>query len=327
MRLFDGSILLISISILVALSPCECFLVARKSKGNVNVDNIPRRQPYSSTFQGLARNPPLDDGGPIYASSSDIPLSQKPQIPPPVYLQIHHTALKTRNITNAIEFYSLLGYQVASKFRAGPARAAWLELPQGSTAAVSAVSRLELLEVPAYMLLQLSLSPTAGSGPNPRVRAPNLMDQPAVLGYNHVALDVTYQIQQMQIMQEQHDHEELDSATSRNTMASTSTSSASTTSTSTSTSNSAISTTVNVSLADWMSRLNATSVELFAKTLRVALEPQQQIIGRNVYELAFLFDADGCLVELLNLKRVLPLTVNVQSGWEPWDGVGFVGSQ
>jgi catechol 2,3-dioxygenase-like lactoylglutathione lyase family enzyme len=305
MRPFDATKVLFSILILAASPPCECFLVARKSKGNVNVDTRPIRR-----FQGRIETP-LNDGVPIYASSSDIPWSQQSQqSQPPVYLQIHHTALKTRNITNAIEFYSLLGYQVASKFRAGPARAAWLELPQGNTASVSAasVSRLELLEVPAYML------------PSPRERAPNLMDQQAVLGYNHVALDVTYQIQQMQILLQEHDQKDDDSMT-RNTTASTSSTSTSTTSTTSTTT--IIST---VSLADWMSRLNATSVELFGKTLRVALEPQQQIIGRNVYELAFLFDADGCLVELLNLKSVLPLTVNVQSGWEPWDGEGFVGS-
>jgi hypothetical protein len=195
MGLFDGSVLLISISILAALSvPCECFLVARKSKGNVNVDTRSRRPRYSTTAQRRALTP-LAGGGPIFSSSSDAPLSSQESPPPAVYLQIHHTALKTRNITNAIEFYSLLGYQVASKFRAGPARAAWLELPQENTAvsAASAISRIELLEVPAYML------------PSPRVRAPNLMDLPAVLGYNHVALDVTYQIQQMHIIQQQRD--------------------------------------------------------------------------------------------------------------------------
>jgi catechol 2,3-dioxygenase-like lactoylglutathione lyase family enzyme len=303
-----GSILLIAISILAALSPCECFLVATKSRGSV--DTRPRRPRYSTTAQ---ENTPLYDGGPLYASSSNLPQ------PPPVYLQIHHTALKTSNITNAIDFYSLLGYQVASRFRAGPARAAWLEIPQGdtssSTSAASA-SRLELLEVPDYML------PSNGSGP-PRVRAPNLMDQPDVLGYNHVALDVTFQIQQMQ-MQQEHDQKELDSMT-RNTNTTDTTGSSSTSTSTAGTSTTTIST-VNVSLADWMSLLNATSVERFGKTLRVALEPQQQIIGRNVYELAFLFDADGCLVELLNLKSVLPQSVNVQSGWEPWDGQGFVGS-
>jgi catechol 2,3-dioxygenase-like lactoylglutathione lyase family enzyme len=301
MGLFDGSILLISILIIVALSPSECFfLVARTSKRNINE--------YTGT--------PLS-GGPIYASSSDLPLPKEPQpqLQPP--LQIHHTALKTSNITNAIDFYSLLGYQVASRFRAGPARAAWLEIPQGNNAvpttttttttlstSSAATSRLELLEVPAYMLTPLTTAR----------RAPNLMDRPEVLGYNHVALDVTYQIQHMQ---QQRDQKELDSMR-RNT----NTTGTAAASTSTSTTTTATSTTVSP-LADWMSLLNTMSVERFGKTLRVALEPQQQIIGRGVYELAFLFDADGCLVELLHQQSVLPQSV--QSGWEPWDGQGFVG--
>ena len=62
---------------------------------------------------------------------------------PPALL--HHTALRTRNITTAIQFYSLLGYRVEGRFRAGPARAAWLEL-DGSQ------HRLELIEVPAHIL-------------------------------------------------------------------------------------------------------------------------------------------------------------------------------
>ena len=115
---------------------------------------------------------------------------------------LHHAALKTRNITTAIQFYGLLGYRLQQKFRAGPARAAWLELPcsssdgssnststigGGSSAAAAAGGRLELLEVPGYML-----PPQNDSKPPPR--APNLMDRPALLGYNHVALDVTPQI-------------------------------------------------------------------------------------------------------------------------------------
>ena len=31
----------------------------------------------------------------------------------------HHVALKTRNITNAIQFYSMFGFEVHHKFRAG----------------------------------------------------------------------------------------------------------------------------------------------------------------------------------------------------------------
>jgi catechol 2,3-dioxygenase-like lactoylglutathione lyase family enzyme len=287
MRRCYRSILLISILILSA--PCGGFLAGRKSK-----TNVPARRPvYPAVNQGHAR---LGVVGPLYTSANDLPLA----LPP---LSIHHTALKTRNITNAIQFYSLLGYQVVSRFRAGPARAAWLEQPVGNSvvpppspatlstpdkdvvvaSTTSSSSRLELIEVPAYML------PSTG----PPRRALSLMERPAVLGYNHVALDVTFQIQQMQ----------QDSTTQNTTTTAT---------------------TANANLADWISQLNATSVERFGKTLRVALEPQQQIIGQGVYELAFLSDADGCLVELLHQQSVLPQ--NVQSGWEPWDGQGFVGS-
>eukprot|EP00956_Cyclotella_meneghiniana_P024794 scaffold50417_cov68-Cyclotella_meneghiniana.AAC.1 len=38
----------------------------------------------------------------------------------------HHIALKTRNIENAIKFYSLLGFHVETKFISGPAKCAWL---------------------------------------------------------------------------------------------------------------------------------------------------------------------------------------------------------
>jgi hypothetical protein len=113
------------------------------------------------------------------------------------------------------------------------------------------------------------------------------MQHQDVLGYNHVALDVTLQIQQLQ---QSHSQSLLGS---------------------------------NATLADWVSQLNASSVERFGKSLRVALEPRQQMIGRGVYELAFLYDADGCLVELLRCTGGLPQ--NLQSGWEPWNGEGFVG--
>ena len=73
-----------------------------------------------------------------------------------------------------------------------------------------------------------------------------------------------------------------------------------------------------------MDELNHKSVRMFGKILRVALLPRQQIIGRCVYELAFLYYADGCLVELLNQQS--ELAQNVESGWEPWSGEGFIGA-
>lgn len=175
---------------------------------------------------------------------------------PPVNL--HHAALKTRNITMAIQFYSLFGFRVDCRFRAGPARAAWL---------TSAGSRLELIEVPGYLLQE-----TEGT----LKRALDLMQYPAMLGYNHVALDVTQQVREANL----------------------------------------------TSLSEWISDLDLTSLNRFEKKLRVALPAQQQLIGKTVYELAFVYDADGALVELLHEQKVLDQ--DVESGWEPWNGTGFV---
>ncbi len=69
--------------------------------------------------------------------------------------------------------------------------------------------------------------------------------------------------------------------------------------------------------------LNSTSWDRFGKTLNIALEPQQQLIGNEVYELGFIYDADGCLVEFLHKQT--ELSQKIDSGWEPWDGTGFVG--
>jgi hypothetical protein len=183
---------------------------------------------------------------------------------PTNFLLQHHTAIKTRNITMAISFYSLFGYEVECRFRTGPARAAWMRFPVDHSA------RLELIEVPSYMLQQ-------------QPRALNLLVRPDVLGYNHLALDVSAQIQK-------------ESESNPNTNSS--------------------------SLSSWIQGLNQTSVSLFNKTLRTAVyPPQQQIIGSNVYEIAFLFDADGCLIELLHNSNSLPQPVS--SGWEPWNGTGF----
>lgn len=75
-------------------------------------------------------------------------------------------------------------------------------------------------------------------------------------------------------------------------------------------------------LKEWMDDLNALSLDKFGRTLRVALEPTKRIIGREVYEMAFLYDADGALVELLNHSGRLEQEVG--DGWAPWDGKGFV---
>lgn len=194
---------------------------------------------------------------------------------------VHHSAVRTRNITTAIQFYSLLGFEVDCRFRAGPARAAWLSLMAKNTTTTrttiasptAAAARLELIEVPPYILNE-----PAGM----RRRAPNLMENQVELGWNHMAIDVTAQIK---------------GTSSSNNMQ---------------------------DLADWMAQLNETSMQTFGKSLRVAVPPRQQMIGRNVFELAFIYDADGCLIEFLH-KQGQVQSQSMDSGWDPWDGEGFVG--
>ena len=71
-------------------------------------------------------------------------------------------------------------------------------------------------------------------------------------------------------------------------------------------------------LKEWMDDLNQESIKQFGRSLRVALQPTKRIIGREVYEMAFLYDADGALVELLNHCNTLKQEVD--DGWEPWNG-------
>lgn len=177
-------------------------------------------------------------------------------------LFLHHTAIKTRNITIAIQFYGMLGFEPSVKFRAGPARAAWLEHSSSSG------GRLELIEVPSYMLNEPE---------GMKRRAFDLVQRQELLGHNHLALDVTSSIQSLGLE----------------------------------------------SLSEWIDSLNQQSLANFGKTLRIAVEPRQQLIGREVYELAFLYDADGALVELLHKQKDQPQ--DVSSGWEPWDGQDFLG--
>ena len=192
-------------------------------------------------------------------------------------LPVHHTAIRTRNITLAIQFYGLLGFEPITKFRAGPARAAWLQ--QGTTSTTTtdddsddddvASTRLELIEVPSYLLDEPE---------GMKRRALDLLNNNHLLGLNHFCLDVSATIQQNTNL---------------------------------------------INLSDYLDFLNTKSLKEFGKTLRIALQPKQQMIGKGVYELAFLYDADGSLVELLNKQK--ELKQEIADGWEPWDGQDFAG--
>jgi len=212
------------------------------------------------------------------SSFSSTSISQKSAISSSIIT--HHVAIKTRNIERSIKFYSLIGFVVESKFVSGPARAAWLLHTNSNAPENTSSSRIELIEVPSYMLNE----------PAGKIRrAIDLTKREELLGLNHVALDVTACIPRP-------DNDKGASADGTACAV--------------------------YQLQEWMDDLNELSLKTFGKSLRVALSPTKRIIGREVYEMAFLFDADGSLVELLNHSGTLKQ--DVDSGWEPWDGKGWV---
>mmetsp|Transcript_20677 Transcript_20677/g.30432 ORF Transcript_20677/g.30432 Transcript_20677/m.30432 type:complete len:310 (+) Transcript_20677:19-948(+) len=205
----------------------------------------------------------------------------------------HHTAVKTRDIEASITFYSLLGFDVETKFRSGPARAAWLTNANPNDSDNEQQkrypsSRIELIEVPSYMLQEEK---------GTRKRALDLAKNEALLGINHLALDVTACIQQIKTAKLNANQTIVDEDCG-----------------------------CTYGLAEFMDGVNAVSLKSFGKSLRVAMPPRQQIIGKAVYEIAFLYDPDGALLELLYWTKNLDIQGEMLSGWEPWDGKGFAGA-
>ena len=232
----------------------------------------------------------------------------------------HHVAIKVCNITNAINFYSLLGFTVEVKFVTGPARAAWLiqhqqqHQQQYYTAeeeegvdnnkhhqASQVGFRIELIEVPSYMLQQQQR----------RHRAIDLMTHVTLLGLNHLALDVTYNCIQQQRQQQQQQLRDSEQQQYQ------------------------------YQLKEWIHDINTTSITTYNKTILYATPPlttsqpytyiTKRIIGNKVYEIAFIYDADGTIIELLYYcGDVTPplnsnnTTATMADGWEPWDGNGFI---
>jgi hypothetical protein len=197
----------------------------------------------------------------------------------------------------AISFYSLFGYETEYKFRAGPARAAWLTLsssPQSKDNYDTSYhnNRIELIEVPSYMLRN-------------DYRAPDLLiSRPDILGYNHIAIDVTHQIHWPSKEKNASSSSSITTSIDAPQVASTVPSSS--------------------LLTTYIQQLNDTSIQRFNKTLRMALfPPQQQMIGPHIYEIAFVYDADGSLIELLYCTPH-KLQQNISSGWEPWDSTTFL---
>jgi catechol 2,3-dioxygenase-like lactoylglutathione lyase family enzyme len=195
-------------------------------------------------------------------------------------IRLHHTAIRTRNIETAIQFYSLFGFQVEARFRSGPAKCCWLTL--STTHSDSGTAKLELIEIPPFILKE-----DVGT----RKRALDVFRNEQMLGLNHLALDVTDTIEHV-LGPVDPFHTSTDPKDPFGVRS--------------------------YGLREYLVHVNQTSVEKFGKGLRVALEPKQQIIGRLVFELAFIYDADGAVLELLNCIKVLDQEVD--SGWEPWRG-------
>ena len=194
----------------------------------------------------------------------------------------HHMAIKTSSIEMSIAFYSLLNFYPIAKFRSGPARAAWLEhMPNGedsrdnNTSETPNNARIELIEIPDKMLYE-GLDEEARKQ-MPRKRALDRMANSAVLGWDHMCLDVTESIRAMSF-----DGDEASCG----------------------------------DLQGWIDALNSKSQAKFGKDLRVALQPRVKLFGREQHELAFIYDADGALIELVNM---LGSESTTESSWDDGD--------
>uniref|UniRef100_A0A7S2NZB2 VOC domain-containing protein n=1 Tax=Leptocylindrus danicus TaxID=163516 RepID=A0A7S2NZB2_9STRA len=210
---------------------------------------------------------------------------------------VHHTAIRSKDIENAIKFYSLLSFEVEEKFLiGGTVRCAWLKN-------VHSPCRIELIEVPEDML----------GAPKELVRAADQLKKTSLLGLNHLCLDVTQSIKARQALEVSDD--DLDAEITQYFSADedgVSTSVSSTCSGDQNTYDHRRNS--EYGLGEWLTDLEGESKEMFGKTLRIAMGPTTRTIGKNVYDLAFLYDADGALVELLNHVTTRPETS--ESGWE-----------
>ena len=60
-----------------------------------------------------------------------------------------------------------------------------------------------------------------------------------------------------------------------------------------------------VGLGAFLAQLNSRSEAIFDRSVRLVIEPYQQLIGQDVFEVAFVADPDGVLLEVLALNATL----------------------
>ncbi|KAL3783709.1 hypothetical protein ACHAWO_000301 [Cyclotella atomus] len=185
----------------------------------------------------------------------------------------HHIAIKTRNIENAINFYSLLGFRLETKFLSA-SKCAWLihtSHDEDDDNLSTIVSRIELMQVPPYLLNEPE---------GMKRRGIDMTKHEELLGLNHFALDVTHNIPKTLEPSQKGTSCEM------------------------------------YQLGEWIQDLNQESIEKFGLALRIASPPFKRLIGRELYEIAFLYDADGALVELLNHQGTLEQEMEIDD-WKP----------
>lgn len=66
-------------------------------------------------------------------------------------------------------------------------------------------------------------------------------------------------------------------------------------------------------MQQWIDYLNDKSKDAFGKTLRMAVEPMEQMIGQHLYQLAFIYDADGAIIEFVYQQK--RFSQEMISGW------------
>ena len=69
------------------------------------------------------------------------------------------------------------------------------------------------------------------------------------------------------------------------------------------------------SLSDVVREVNQTSIDKHGKGFKVLTEPRQQMIGRKVWEMCYISDNTGALVELLNEVAVLEDGAGTEMRW------------
>jgi catechol 2,3-dioxygenase-like lactoylglutathione lyase family enzyme len=177
---------------------------------------------------------------------------------------MHHASIRTADIFRAIAFYELLGFTVQERFTTGYTLACWLEGLGG---------RIELIQIPQ---------------PKP---APDAFGDEHYVGYYHLSFDLTAALAPTALVStalatgeavcpsaERPSLECLAAEVAERP----------------------------VDLPGWLALLKqrfdqAAATQEQVQPLHVLLEPEQQMIGDRIYEVAFIADADGLPLELIRV--------------------------